>query len=407
MLSLKFIMLFNSLNRNNMYYYNIYRNKLELPAILIEEFKMRLPHNIQLHQLIFLLVLGSSLIAATGNEIVKSKQDVPVPYPMTVLLRNNIVQQELGLSVTQKISIEATLDKVEIPLFQLRDLTPENRKAKAEELVNRLILETRKTLSNEQLDRLYQLSWQVMGINSYEEPELLLRIKATSSQSNKIHSILRNMKRSLLKAQQNNQESGKSADISDITQSLYENAKESIMKILTTEQKFRLPKVLGDDFDFSNVKYLVSKAPEFQKVETWLNLNAQELPLLTGKVTVVHFYAFGCINCIHNLPFYNEWQKSYPAECFQIVGIHTPETENEKILDNVKKKAIEYKMTYPIAVDLENKNWDVWSNGIWPSIYLVDKNGFVRYWWYGELNWQGSQTEEILRSEIEKLLAES
>lgn len=61
---------------------------------------------------------------------------------------------------------------------------------------------------------------------------------------------------------------------------------------------------------------------------------------------------------------------------------------------------------YPVAVDAAAENWKAWGNHLWPSVYLVDKEGRVRYWWYGELNWQGARGEEIMRKRIEELLAE-
>jgi hypothetical protein len=64
-------------------------------------------------------------------------------------------------------------------------------------------------------------------------------------------------------------------------------------------------------------------------------------------------------------------------------------------------------MEYPIAVDNQSLNWDAWANRMWPSMYLVDKNGFVRYWWYGELNYQGATSEKWMRQKIHKLLKEN
>ena len=89
-----------------------------------------------------------------------------------------------------------------------------------------------------------------------------------------------------------------------------------------------------------------------------------------------------------------------------IVGVHTPETQGEREVDRVRKKVEENQMAYPIAIDNSSSNWTAWSNSWWPSVYLIDKCGGVRYWWYGELNWQGAEGEKIMRRRIEELLVE-
>ena len=63
-------------------------------------------------------------------------------------------------------------------------------------------------------------------------------------------------------------------------------------------------------------------------------------------------------------------------------------------------------MHFPIVVDNDKKNWNAWGNSMWPSVYLIDKKGYVRYWWYGELDWQGAGGQKIMRKRIAELLAE-
>ena len=86
--------------------------------------------------------------------------------------------------------------------------------------------------------------------------------------------------------------------------------------------------------------------------------------------------------------------------------MHTPESEGEKDVDGIRRQATEHGLDFPIAVDGNLNTWQAWSNSMWPSVYLIDKRGAVRYWWYGELNWQGSDGEKYMRERIEELLAE-
>ncbi len=89
-----------------------------------------------------------------------------------------------------------------------------------------------------------------------------------------------------------------------------------------------------------------------------------------------------------------------------IIGIHTPETEEERSLESVQAKVKESGFTLPVLADNDRPNWTAWGNGIWPSVYLIDKRGSLRYWWYGELNWQGAEGERTMRQLIAELLAE-
>lgn len=89
-----------------------------------------------------------------------------------------------------------------------------------------------------------------------------------------------------------------------------------------------------------------------------------------------------------------------------MLGVHTPETDREREVESVRRDALDAGLTFPIIVDNEKRNWDAWGNSLWPSTYLIDKEGYVRYWWHGELNWQDAPGETLLRKRIEELLAE-
>lgn len=89
-----------------------------------------------------------------------------------------------------------------------------------------------------------------------------------------------------------------------------------------------------------------------------------------------------------------------------VLGVHTPETDGEKKLDSVRQKVKEHEIKYPVAVDGAGKTWQAWGNRYWPSVYLIDKQGYVRYRWDGELNWKDVRGEKLMRQRIEKLLAE-
>jgi hypothetical protein len=123
-------------------------------------------------------------------------------------------------------------------------------------------------------------------------------------------------------------------------------------------------------------------------------------------VVAVHFWAFACANCINNLPHYNAWHKQFSDKGLTVIGLHTPETQAERSIDGLGRQVAARKITYPVAADSKSANWTAWANHLWPSVYLIDRQGYVRYWWYGELNWQGAEGEALMRKRIEQLLSE-
>jgi thiol-disulfide isomerase/thioredoxin len=179
-----------------------------------------------------------------------------------------------------------------------------------------------------------------------------------------------------------------------------------VLSLLRPEQQSKLTSLFGPRFDLARVTRVGCQAPELVGVEAWINSPPLTLEKLRGKVVVVHFWAFNCINCIRNLPHYQAWHEKFPGRELTIIGLHTPETAAERQLSQLEENVRERGIEYPVAFDLAAENWKAWANNLWPSVYLIDRKGQVRSWWYGELNWQGAKGEESMRGNIEKLLAE-
>jgi thiol-disulfide isomerase/thioredoxin len=143
--------------------------------------------------------------------------------------------------------------------------------------------------------------------------------------------------------------------------------------------------------------------------DSWLNLpkgNRLSLASRKGKVTVLHFWTYGCINCRHNLAAYERWQKGFATKGVVVIGIHSPETEAERDPVNVAKQVKELGITYPVLLDPELKNWKRWQQHVWPMVCLIDKRGWARYAWEGELEWRGAGGEAKMTRLIEALLKE-
>lgn len=142
------------------------------------------------------------------------------------------------------------------------------------------------------------------------------------------------------------------------------------------------------------------KAPELTGTQSWVNSEPLKLSDLKGKVVIVDFWTYSCINCIRTLPYLNTWYNTYKDDGLVIIGVHTPEFAFEKDINNVKKAAKQYNISYPIVQDNDFKTWRAYNNNYWPAKYIVDKDGYLRYTHFGEGEYD--QTEKVIR----QLLAE-
>ncbi len=134
------------------------------------------------------------------------------------------------------------------------------------------------------------------------------------------------------------------------------------------------------------------KAPEFPKL-TWLNSKALNLDDLAGRVVLVDFWTYSCINCQRTLPYLKTWWDKYSNNGLVIIGVHTPEFEFEKNLENVKKALEKYEVSYPVALDNDYLVWNSYANHYWPAKYLIDSSGKIIYTHFGEGNYQETELQ--------------
>jgi cytochrome c biogenesis protein CcdA/thiol-disulfide isomerase/thioredoxin len=143
------------------------------------------------------------------------------------------------------------------------------------------------------------------------------------------------------------------------------------------------------------------KAPDFTSIDHWLNSSPLTMASLRGKVVLVDFWTYSCINCIRTLPYVESWYQKYAAEGLVIVGVHTPEFAFEHDTSNVQAAISRFGITYPVAQDNVYGTWNAFGNSYWPADYLIDANGNVRATHSGEGDY--NTTEAQIRS----LLAEA
>ncbi|MFA5945801.1 MAG: redoxin domain-containing protein [Patescibacteria group bacterium] len=142
------------------------------------------------------------------------------------------------------------------------------------------------------------------------------------------------------------------------------------------------------------------RAPEFPKGMTWLNSKSLKLADLKGKVVLIDFWTFSCVNCQRTLPHVTRWHRTYKDLGLVIIGVHSPEFAFEKDEDNVKIAVTEAGIEYPVVLDPDFAIWKLYANKYWPQKYLVNRSGYIVYDHAGEGDY--AQTE----MEIQKALSE-
>lgn len=131
--------------------------------------------------------------------------------------------------------------------------------------------------------------------------------------------------------------------------------------------------------------------PSLAGAVQWLNSPELNAESLRGKVVLVDFWTYDCINCQHTLPYVKEWEKKYGKDGLVVIGVHTPEYGYERIIDNVKDQVKKLGITYPVAIDNNYAIWRNFDNQYWPAHYLIDAKGQVRYTHFGEGRYEAQE----------------
>jgi cytochrome c biogenesis protein CcdA/thiol-disulfide isomerase/thioredoxin len=136
-------------------------------------------------------------------------------------------------------------------------------------------------------------------------------------------------------------------------------------------------------------------APDFQGISNWFNSKPLSLNRLRGKVVLVDFWTYSCINCLRTLPHLKAWWAAYRQAGLEVVGVHTPEFGFEAVPANVRDAVKQLGVTWPVALDPSYATWKAYRNEFWPAEYLIDKNGRIRNEHFGEGEYP--RTERLIR----------
>jgi peroxiredoxin len=329
------------------------------------------------------------------------------PQPYLFLIRDPIVLNDLRVDAKQRNAIQALNNELDPILWSMRNKGTEHTEKAMGKATETAKSRLPSILNRDQQQRLGQVELWTIGTKAFLGDDLPTRLQLTEAQRQRIRDRVTETQQAVAELNKEVQNGGDAKSASKKASELGADLQREILGKLSERQKQKWIELLGRQIDLSALGRVTFAAPDLTDEPDWINSSPLTSDWLRGKVVALHFYAFGCINCKRNFPWYKDWHESFKARGLVVLGIQTPETERERIVENVRNAARENGLEYPIVQDAEKRNWNAWGNSMWPSTYLIDKQGRVRYWWYGELDWQGAGGQNVLRTRIEELLAES
>jgi len=140
------------------------------------------------------------------------------------------------------------------------------------------------------------------------------------------------------------------------------------------------------------------KSPEITGIRGWINSKPLTIATLKGKVVLVDFWTYSCINCIRTIPYLNKWHEKYSGRGLVIIGVHTPEFAFEGEFENVEAAVKRLGIKYPVALDSDMRTWMSFDNNYWPAKYLIDDEGCVAYLHFGEGGY--TETERAIQDQL-------
>jgi peroxiredoxin len=326
--------------------------------------------------------------------------------PLWSLVHEPAVVAELGLSREKLGRFRSLVDSFDTRFFPLRNHAVETVAGEVTEVLGELTAELQGLLSKAEYGRLLQIQLRVQGSPALLQPDVAGLMKYSPEQRQELERVISGGLEGTAALRERLAKGEPRGPLEAEYIRLKEVEGKTLQSLLEPRQVAIWNKLLGPDFALDRLGHPTYRAPEFFDSGQWINSEPVRLEDLSGKVVVLHFYACGCINCIHNYPVYLDWSRRFRGQDVAIIGIHTPETAVEANAEHVRERAAEAGFDFPVLIDPDKANWNAWGNSMWPSVYLIDKWGRLRFFWPGELRWEAATGDEWMAARIEELLAE-
>lgn len=352
---------------------------------------------------LFVPTIGVGTMAVQDERAIA---DSRVPQMLLPAIHSLEVQDALDLDEPERTWLESQFRELDGTWWQARNLPPEKQLQAVADVEAKLMARLKERLNEQQRARLEQLVIQAQGSRALLRQDVATRLALTASQKKQLSDLV-----STTVALQNklDEQRKSGADVSELQKQWQEQLKleqESSVRLLDQSQRTTWLQVIGTPVDLTKAQRVYPMAPDFAKSSEWLGRSPGSMADLQGKVVVVHFYAFQCINCQRNFNHYNSWNEQWAGQDVVVVGIQTPETPAEQDVVRVRQALEKDGFQFPVIMDSDHANWKAWGNTMWPTVYVVDKRGYIRTWWQGELNWQGATGDQRINEIVQQLLKE-
>ena len=356
----------------------------------------------------FFVLTFSCALTCTG---ITEAQTAPqpheyVPHHLLGLIHAPEVHRELKMTQGQINQLEKLFDQIDGQWWRSRNLKVGEKTAvilKLEETVDNW-LQTNCTA--EQRLRLQQLELRSQGTRMLLRTDVQEKLSLSELQVRSIFELAQATQNAQTELQKAIRQNLPTEELRGAVSKAQEAEQKVFLTLLKSDQIAKLRELAGREFDTSGLKRIFPKAPELIASKHWINTKPLTLANLRGKVVLLHFYAFQCHNCKANFDVYRRWHEKFGDQVV-LIGIQTPETALERDPVAVARAAGNEELTFPILIDLEAANWKNWSNTMWPTVYVIDKQGYLRQWWQGELRWQGATGDQAIEKLVEELILES
>lgn len=349
----------------------------------------------------FLQLVGcAGILGATED------RDPRIPQMLLPAIHSQEVQDTLKLEPAQLEWLETQFLELDGAWWRSRILPATEQQQAVAGVEAKLLELLPQKLTPQQIERLRQLVLQAQGSRALLRTDIAEILKLSDEQQKQLDALATDTIELQQELDSQRQAGG---DLTDLQRKWHEQQQKEQLesfRLLDATQRKSWVQLVGELVDLSKAQRIYPMAPEFAETSQWLGKSPGSLNELKGKVVVVHFYAFQCINCQRNFHHYNSWREQWAGQDVTVVGIQTPETPAEGKIELVRQAIEKDQFQFPVIMDADHANWKAWGNTMWPTVYVIDKRGYIRMWWQGELNWQGATGDQRVTKLVEQLLEE-